>query len=223
MSWRGLKKKPTIMPLWPEEWNTLIDSLDDIYSWLFAGTSDISANSVEANSGNFKESLYVQGKPVIKDGDPININDIFDPAKAKITEAVDAAKVTATSEDIKAITSSISETALQILDKAISILEEFKPVYTSKSLSDDENTGGLEITLEKGGRPNVNVYYRLGGPGELYIDVSVDGENWKTLYSLNFTEPTEDIIIVRGVAFPFVRARVPTPGIDVELIAVASR
>jgi hypothetical protein len=118
VSWRGLKKKPTIMPLWPEEWNTLIDSLDDIYSWLFAGTSDININSIEANTGNFKENLYVQGKPVIKDGDPINISDILDPAKAKITESIDSAKITSIGSDIKDNTASIAETALQILDKA---------------------------------------------------------------------------------------------------------
>jgi hypothetical protein len=55
------------------------------------------------------------------------------------------------------------------------------------------------------------------------VDVSIDGVNWKTLYSLNFTEPTEDIIVVRGIAFPHIRVRSPTPGIDIELIAVASR
>ena len=101
------------------------------------------------------------------------------------------------------------------------LLLSLEPVSASASISASENINGLEVVLEKKGRPFVNIYYGLGGSGELAVDVSIDGSTWRTLYSFIFTEPASDIIIDQGIVYPYIRVRVPTTGIDVVLEVVA--
>jgi len=50
--------------------------------------SDVKAENVSANVGNFSNNVYVQGKKVIKDEDPIKISEFFDYAKSQIEQAV---------------------------------------------------------------------------------------------------------------------------------------
>lgn len=223
MSWRGLRKKPSIMPLWLEEWNAVIDSLEDVYTWLFGGTADINVNTINANTGNFSGQVYVDGKPVLKDGDPINLNDIFDPAKAKITEALDSARITSIGEEVRANTASIASTLLEVLDKLNNLLEEYKPVWARGSVTASENTEGLEVVLYKGGRLNLNIYYSLGGAGELVIEGSVDGVVWREVDRYTFAGAGADVIIIAGISYPHVKVKVPTVGIDVAVEVVAGR
>jgi len=112
----GLKKKG-IEPLYPDEWNTVLDALDQLFTssedavkkedllslpsdiipdadaQRNLGSQDKAWNTVNAHTGNFLDSLFVQGKPVLKDGDPITVADLGDSAVSKITQAVNNASV----------------------------------------------------------------------------------------------------------------------------------
>jgi len=74
--------------------NTLVDILSQAY-WLGKrGDPDHIFHEFYAGYGYFYYDLLVQGKRVIKDGDPVNIYDIFDPAKYKITQSIDQSLLT---------------------------------------------------------------------------------------------------------------------------------
>lgn len=194
---------------------------------------------IYAHYGFFSDNVYVQGRRVLKDGDPINLYDIFEPAKEKITQAIDASSQIA---ETKSYVAEIRDKIVRInmdtygnigvvisepideYGRVRTIVEDtFKPVYASASLSASENTYGLTVGLETGGRPNVNLYYRLGGPGEVYLEGSVDGVKWRVIDHITLAAAGEDVKVYQGIAYPYVRARVPTSGIDVELELVASR
>jgi len=50
--------------------------------------SDVEAENVNANVGNFSENVYVRGKRVLKDEDPIHIASFFDYAKSQVEQAI---------------------------------------------------------------------------------------------------------------------------------------
>ena len=99
--------------------------------------------------------------------------------------------------------------------------DKFTVVYASGSISSSDNTAGFSITLNKGHRRLVDIYYKLGGAGDLIIEVSVDGSTWRTYHSESFSAATENIYSFE-TAYPYVRVRTPTTGIDVtfEIVAV---
>ena len=103
------------------------------------------------------------------------------------------------------------------------LLDEFKPVSASGSITAIDNTAGFSVTLNKGGRPYVNIYYRLGGAGEVYLKVSRDGATWRTLKTYTLSAAGEGLDTVPGVSYPYVRLETPTTGVDVEFEIVASR
>lgn len=88
MSWRGLRYKGTER-LTSREWNAVVDALNDLYGSLTSGLQDIYVDEVYGRAGYFSEQVLVQGRPVIKDGDPISIYQFHDIAKQQITEAID--------------------------------------------------------------------------------------------------------------------------------------
>jgi len=92
VSWKGLRHKG-VERLTSREWNTVIDCLDELYGYVTSGQQDINVNKVSAKTGEFSETLTVQGKTVLKDGDPIHIASFFDEAKSQITQAIDSSKV----------------------------------------------------------------------------------------------------------------------------------
>jgi len=111
MSWLGLTHKGT-EPLYSDEWNRVVDALDTLYAYvsnlevdkldraeLFyfkydiipdqdnkrrLGTDARSWKEIHAHYGYFKDNVYVQGKAVIKDGDPVKISEFIDLAKADV-------------------------------------------------------------------------------------------------------------------------------------------
>jgi len=199
MSWKGLRHKGTEV-LRSSEWNTVIDALDELHGILTDGEHDINVRNINAHSGTFSGSLYVQGRAVLRDGDPITVSDFGDTAVGQITQAIDQSSLLS------------------------AILAEFAPVYAQTVLNATENTDGAELILDKGGRPYVSLYYNLGGPGELYVEVSTDGVHWRVLDQRVFdTAPATGMLSYANVAHGLIRARVPTAGIDVELELVASR
>jgi len=54
------------------------------------GRPDLRFNRIFAMTGYFDDNVFVQGKRVIKDGDPISIYDIYAQAQHKITYAIDS-------------------------------------------------------------------------------------------------------------------------------------
>jgi len=103
MAFDWLKPKPATRIT--TAWGTaLIDALNLLYGWLTDGTKDINVDELFANYGYINWNLFVQGKPVIKDGDPISLYDIFDYAQSKIAAAIDLAKVTSLADLIRQYT-----------------------------------------------------------------------------------------------------------------------
>jgi len=190
---------------------------------------------INAHYGYFKDGLFVQGKAVIKDGDPVNIYDIFPPAEGKIVEAVNESRATAYLKDIrdKAVKVSIdaygnvgviiAEPVDEYGRVRTSVEDAFRPVGDRVALPAAQNTYGASVSILSGGRPNVNVYYSLGGAGTIYVEVSLDGSKWRVLDTITLTAAGSGLKTYAGVAYPYVRVRTPTTGVDVELEVVASR
>mgnify|MGYP000209185322 CR=1 FL=1 len=107
MSWLGLRHKG-VEVLYPEEWNKVVDGLDILKSYTDASVkkrdltyldSDIipkednvyvlgdplrAWKEIQAHYGYFKDNAYVQGKPVLKDGDPVITKEFIDKAKSDV-------------------------------------------------------------------------------------------------------------------------------------------
>ena len=92
MSKWGLRHKG-VEVLTPSEWNAVVDALDELHGTLTSGQQDIRVRDVYARSASFETRIQCEEKPVILDGDPINIASLFDEAKSQITQAIDASKV----------------------------------------------------------------------------------------------------------------------------------
>lgn len=282
MSWKGLRRKGTEV-LTSREWNLSVEALDELYGMLTTGQQDIivrdiyarignfseSVNTaaVNAGTGNFDEAVLVQGRPVIKDGDPVQIYQFYGIAVSQITRAIDEARVTSASELVREYTGRtatvleehqpkldlIAEYTQQTRDVVVRVrmdeygnvgvviaepldeygrvlvsppgelVDELKPVSAHGSITAADNTAGFEVVLEKGGRPNVNVFYSLGGTGELFIEVSRDGATWRTLKTISLAVAGSGVEVLSGIAYPYMRVRTPTTGVDVEFEVVASR
>lgn len=266
MSWRGLRRKGFEI-LFPDEWNTVIDSLDELYGLLTTGEGDINVRLIYGEGGFFETRIYAEGRPVLLDWDPIQVYQFYDIAREQLTEAIDRARVTGTADLIREYTERstraleaelpklelLKEYARETRDVAVKLrineygnigvviaepldaygrvavgapqelVEEFKPVHASGSITAAENVAGFSVTLAKGGRPNVNVYYMLGGAGEVYVEVSIDGVTWRTLHHFTFTGAVSDMIVDTGISYPLIRVRTPTAGVDVVFEVVASR
>ena len=71
----------------------LVDVLNQLYGNIKSveqrGTAVDPWEIFYAVYGYFEGDLFVQGKRVIKDGDPVNIYDIMQPAQQRITQAID--------------------------------------------------------------------------------------------------------------------------------------
>ena len=107
MSWLGLRHKG-VEVLYPSEWNKVVDGLDILYAYLQRtlkledlphlpsdvapdkdnlrnlGEADRAWKNVYAYYGYFNSDVYVQGKRVIKDEDPIKISEFIDKAKTDV-------------------------------------------------------------------------------------------------------------------------------------------
>jgi len=198
MSWRGLKHKGTEV-LRSSEWNAVIDALDDLYNMMTksvaSGDGTIVTGEIRARTARFEERPTVGGKPVIVDGDPVGIDKFSDTAVDQITRAINQSW----------------------------IIIELAAISAVKSVTASENTSGVAVYLNKGGRPNVNIYYSLGGAGNVYVEVSLDNNKWRQLDVIQLTSGASGIKIYQGIAYPYIRVRTDATGIDVEFEIVASR
>jgi hypothetical protein len=252
LSWRGLRYKGRER-LFRHEWNAVVDALNDLYGWLTSGQQDIYVDEVYGRAGYFSEQLLVQGRPVIKDGDPITVQQFYDTAVDQITEAIDRSRATQLLEAYAPKLASIEEYTRETRDVLVRVsideygrvgvriaepldvygrvmvsvpselLDEFKPVWARGGVSATYNTAGFYIDLYKGGRPNLTLYYNVGGVATIYLKGSVDGTTWRVLETITTAGPEERAVAFTAVAYPYVRAETPTTGIDVFFELVASR
>jgi len=105
MSWRGVpKNKEEYMVLFADEWNTLVDAVDELYVYgpgsigrdltptqdgkFDIGKENKKFKNVYALYGEFSNDVKVQGRRVLKDLDPIYLADLFHDAYLKIINAV---------------------------------------------------------------------------------------------------------------------------------------
>ncbi len=162
--------------------------------------------------GFFDGDLYVQGKRVIKDEDPVNIYDIFQPAQDKLVGAF-----------YDALTKGIIIVGPTDAygNVRVSIENAFRPVSTSIHVTANENTEGVQLSLIVDGRPNVNVAYNVEEVASLVIEVSNDGVNWFPRY--DDTVSGSGVVTFNDNAFKWVRATVPDTDIEVYLEISASR
>jgi len=225
--------------LFPEEWNAVVDSLNDLYGFLTSGQQDIYVNEIYGRSGHFSDQLLVQGKPVIKDGDPISIYQFYDVAKSQITEAINESLLTSYTKDSRDVLMKLTIDPYGMLGIKIAepldeygrvrtsysdeLYNEFQPVSAYGSIVAANNTSGFAITLYKGGRPNVNVYYNLGGAGNIYIEVSRDGSTWRLFDTITLSGAGSGLKPYGSIAYPYIRVRTDAINIDVEFEIVASR
>jgi hypothetical protein len=198
MSWRGLKHKGTEV-LRSSEWNAVIDALDDLYNMIqnsvVSGEGTITTGEIRARTASFEERPTVGGKPVIVDGDPVGIDRFSDTAVDQITRAINTSW----------------------------IIIELAAISATRSVTAGENTSGVSLYLNKGGRPNVNIYYSLSGAGNIYVEVSLDNNTWRQLDMIQLTSSGSGIKTYQGIAYPYIRVRTDATGIDVEFEIVASR
>jgi len=235
--------------------NAMVDAIEQVY-WLGKrGDPDTPFDVLYGFYGYFFNDLFVQGKPVIKDGDPVNIYDISDYVKAKISQSIDN---TTTAQNVSAIAQysqnlsklitieqyvmdtrnkviqlnidqygNVGVVIAQPLDEygriPVSVEDAFKPVSVKGSISASENVYGFGVTLYTGGRPNVNIYYRMSGAGNIYVKVSNDGVDWKVLDVISLTGADEKVRIYTGIAYQYVRVETDAVGIDVVFEISASR
>ena len=235
--------------------NQLVDALELLYGniqdlWK-RGTAEDPFKEFYAYYGFFLEDLFVKDKKVIKDGDPINIYQVFEPAKKAFAEAVGrgVSPIYNILQDKYTLEASIGSKVEEIRDVVVrlnidhygrvgvviaepidvygrvrAVVEDsFEPVSNRLHVTEYQNVYGVELSLYKGGRPNVNVYYRVGGSAEVYVEGSIDGSVWRPIRKIEVAEAGEETLVLQGIAFPYVRVRVPTTGVEVELEIVASR
>lgn len=149
------------------------------------GSVDKPWNNVYARSGSFSESLTVQGKPVIKDGDPISISDISDTVKEKITESVDSSAVKSILEEINKKFDSLEGILQEIRSSIYEIGKlELLDSTTSPLGANEEWISAIDDKMITG---RIIGYVYTDKPGTLYIEQSGDGSNWDISESYSVT------------------------------------
>ena len=126
------------------------------------GEPDLRFREVHAGYGYFTYEVFVAGKRVLKDGDPICISDIYPEAQEKITTAIDQAKVTGYTAELP----SIRQLVQDIKAEVSSIETTVSAVYGGYSLADiysklasiEERLLVIEHAIEGKGRPKLLAY-----------------------------------------------------------------
>jgi len=219
-------------------WNSVMEELNRLYMNATRGSQDYPFDVLYAGSGYF-DTLLVQGRHVIKDGDPVNIYDIFEPAKAAITSAVDQSSRLASIEEYTRTASGqlvklrideygnigviIAEPVDTLNRVRVSLEDAFAPVYARGSIAAADNTAGLEVELDTGGRPYVSIYYSVGGAASVEVYFSEDGSAWRLRETITLALAGSGFKDYPGTPWRYVRVRVPTTGVDAELVVTASR
>jgi len=136
--------------------NSVVDALNQLYGqWekvYKRGTAEDPWEMFYGVYGYFEQDLFVGGKRVIKDGDPVNLYDIFEPAKERIRQAIDESKVPSEST-LQALYGVVSKEALQ--KEIRSVLEK---IYGCASSTEEK----IEVIRDRIARAYMDEYGRWG-------------------------------------------------------------
>jgi len=93
------------------------------------------------------------------------------------------------------------------------------PATASQSLTAIQNTAGLTVTLDAGGRPDKTFFASVGGAATVTVEGSVDGSNWRILSTTVMIGALDifpdDLTIHRMRGYRHVRAKTATVGVAV--------
>jgi len=93
MVFENLKVKP--LQRATSTWaNSVVDALEMIYGFARQGAPDNPFYELYGHYGYFYNDLYVGGKRVLRDEDPINLYSIMEPAKQDLKEVIDQSLLT---------------------------------------------------------------------------------------------------------------------------------
>jgi len=173
--------------------------------------------------GYFASDVYVQGKKVIKDQDPVNIYDIFSPAQQAISNAVQSGLSRLNIDQYGNVGIIISEPVDSVGRVRVSTDAAFQPVFNRASVSAQYNTDGLSVVLQTNGRPIINLFYDVSGAATITIQISADGLVWRTYDVITTSGAESNIVPYTNIAYPYIMVSTQTTGIDVTFEIVASR
>ena len=109
------------------------------------------------------------------------------------------------------------------LDSTLSSFSgRFEPVSASDSVAAGDNTAGLSVQVTADGRPNMELYYNVGGAATINVYGSNDGSTWRPTDSFTTSGAEEDALFYYN-AYRYVKVECPTTGIDVTLEVTCSR
>jgi len=202
---------------------------------LSSGGIQISAVEVKDASTGDKLKVNADGTIEVLSKIKDSAGNVISPAKedgnlAKLDVALSTIASEATLSAIKSALSSIGTDKLLTtpdnpsnLDVALSTIRDlFSPVSGSDSVTAANNTSGLSVSLNAGGRPTVEVYYNVSDAATINIYGSTDGSTWR--YTSSITIPAaEEKAVVFSNGYMHVKAECITTGIDVTLEISASR
>ncbi|MCD6487810.1 MAG: hypothetical protein J7K21_01110 [Desulfurococcales archaeon] len=174
MAFEHLKVKP--LQRATASWaNAVVDALNQLYgSWKEVykrGTVEDPWDQFYGEYGYFLNDLFVQGKRVIKDGDPVSIYELLEPAKQDIREAIDQSKVPSSS-DVRDIYNVVAREETQRYVKEL--LEHVYGLQSSNLPPLRESVNRMEETIVK---LNIDEYGNVGirivEPIDVYGNVKV--------------------------------------------------
>jgi len=183
--------------------NKIVDALNELHGILSSGREDINVNKVVARIGEFSESLTLQGKTVLKDGDPIQIERYHDTALSQLISVIDS------STKIRLIEDALKD----LIDK----VRELRPDRSLpvKNLSNYELGAGSSVNIDlevPGGWSivvlTIRVEFNLNASGGVVIRwlYSQDGESYDSVEEAdlrgNYYEPVFEPGSVRQVTIP---------------------
>ena len=196
MSWLGLRHKG-VEVLYPDEWNRVVDGLDILKQYfdesvkasdLASVASDVAPAednrynlgeadrrwaTVYAYYGDFAEQVTVQGRPVLKDGDPVTVMYFAGPAKDEVDAIYSntARPSGVTTKRLDVGTTPVPLSDVDIIVKRIHVkVPRFTPYFIYLGSSDSQDyilePGDIDVLEVQNPR---NVYVRSLGQATIFI------------------------------------------------------
>lgn len=102
------------------------------------------------------------------------------------------------------------------------IRDLFSPSYSSSSITSANNTSGLSLSLDIGGRPFVELYYSVSASATINIYGSSNGITWRKTTTMTIPS-AEEKGVVFNTGFKYIKVESPTIGIDITFEVSATR
>lgn len=139
----------------------------------------------------------------------------------KLSDILGTGSKTITDVDAR-LSSILAQLDVKLSEFRDSILSLFSPVSASDTIAAASNTSGLEVALDTGGRPYVEVFVSTSDAATIEIYASTDGATWRLIETVTLSSA--------GTyhdgwfnAYRWVKVKVPTTNIDITIEITASR